>query len=124
MGALRTAGWWVAAAAVLASPHVGPAAASPPPPLSVTGEASGLQPGVEGELWLTVHNPGTASAVVHAVRAWVSGGDCDPATLGLEDWSGRLDLPAGGAADVVLPIWVETPCPEGSWALAYRAETS
>jgi hypothetical protein len=125
---------WLAAVAVLAVPFASPGspvslvhvAMNEPAGLVVTGDISGLAPGVAAVLTLTVHNPSSMPATVSSLTTRVTGGTgpCRSAALSVQPWSGRVDVPSHSAVTVTVPVTMPRAarsCAGTSWQLRYTA---
>lgn len=95
--------------------------------LTVTGDVAGLVPGGTAPLLLHVHNGGDEPVVVTALPVRVTGGrdGCRPNALTVEQWTGRLTVPAHATSDHAVAVQVSPDggCTDVKWTLHYRAVT-
>lgn len=73
---------------------------------TIAGSATGLFPGIPGDLVLTVHNPKNVTIFVNTldVAKGPAGGACSPSYLTVANFSGSLSVPANGTSTKSLPI--------------------
>lgn len=98
-------------------------AAGRPPELVVSGEVAGLQAGVPSPLVLTVRNPGDVDAIVARLEVTVTsgGGSCPASALVVQDWRGRLLVPAGGSAQQSVQAVLAADCGDARFDLHYES---
>lgn len=100
--------------------------ASAADPLVISGNLTGMVPGVAGSLVLTVRNDGSEPAMVSGLTARVTAAPagCPAGALGIGTWQGELAVPAHGAAKAVLPAVLGSSaagCKGATWSLAYSS---
>ena len=94
--------------------------------LVLSGDVSGLAPGVPGTLALTVRNPGDEPAVVRTLSARISESPagCPRDALAISGWRGALPVPAGGSASASLTVTLtssDPACAGATWRLEYAS---
>ena len=107
-----------------------PQAKIEPSPVKVTGDVSGLFPGMTAVLPIRVRNLTDGPVRLRWVRARVlqPDGDCDPAYLHTEQIWPRQRIPAHGRIDLVMPITLASEAPDGcqsvTFPLRYRTRVN
>jgi hypothetical protein len=107
-----------------------PRAKVQPSPVKVTGDVSGLFPGMTAVLPIRVRNLTDGPVRLRWVRAKVRqpDGDCDPAYLHTEQIWPRQRIPAHGRIDLVMPITLASEAPDGcqsvTFPLRYRTRVN
>lgn len=107
-----------------------PRATIQPSPVKVTGDVSGLFPGMTAVLPIRVRNLTDGPVRLRWVRAKVRqpDGDCDPAYLHTEQIWPRQRIPAHGRIDLVMPITLASEAPDGcqsvTFPLRYRTRVN
>ena len=102
---------------------------APSTELRLSGDVTGLAPGVPGVLHVRLVNAADAAATVHTVRAAVSApagrADCAPELLQVDPHRGEVVVPAHSAVSVSLVVRfvddLPAACAAVSWGLRYSA---
>jgi len=99
-------------------------------PLRIEGSVSGVVPGKQATLTLTLRNGAGEPRAVSRVRADVTGvadgpRHCDGDYLTAGEWNGVVAVPARGSATVTVPVVLSpdlpADCASVAWGLAYTA---
>jgi len=107
-----------------------PRAAIEPSPVKVTGEISGLFPGMTGSLPIQVRNLTDGPVRLRWVRTRVRQPDvdCDPANLHAEQITPRVRIPVGASVDLVVPVTLDRDagdfCQGATFPLRYRTRVN
>jgi hypothetical protein len=107
-----------------------PRAKIQPSPVKVTGDVSGLWPGMTADLPIRVRNLTDGPVELRWVRTKVRPADveCDPANLHTEQIWPRQRIPAGARIDLVVPVTLDADagnfCQGATFPLRYRTRVN
>ena len=107
-----------------------PRAAIEPSPVKVTGDISGLSPGMTASMPIRVRNLTDGPIRLRWVRTNVRQADvdCDPANLHVEQITPRVRIPARGSIDLLVPVTLDRDagdfCQSARFPLRYRTRVN